>query len=76
MVFRSIHSLQRLENHNIHKLKHNIPRSVSELSHNSENSEIGVRRELEKFFQLIKIFFEPIKEHLFPCILIAFYAII
>lgn len=35
----------------IHKIKYNIPQSVSELSHNSENSEIGVQSDIEKFFQ-------------------------
>ncbi len=35
----------------IHKIKYIIPQSVSELSHNSENSEIVVKIGLEKFFQ-------------------------
>lgn len=72
MVYRSIHSLLRSKNHNIHKLKYIIPQSVSELCELSDNFKTG----LEIFFQLIKNIFEPTKEHLFPCILIAFYAII
>lgn len=41
----------------IYKIKYNLPQSVSELSHNSEKSEIGVKIDLEEFFNFEYYFF-------------------
>lgn len=46
----------------IHKIKYNIPQSVSELSHNSENSEIGVQSDLENFFNFEYYFFSYFRQ--------------